>query len=66
MDEEIKKRFDEQDKKLEEIRVSVEKTRNYIRWTIILSVVFVVLPLIGLFFVIPQFLGTINPANLGL
>jgi len=66
MDEEIKKRFDEQATKLEEVRVSVEKTRNYIKWTLIISIVFVVLPLIGLMFVIPQFLGTINTANLGL
>ena len=70
MDEEIKKRFDEQEAKLEAIFVSVEKTRNYIRnyikWTLIISILFVVLPLIGLAFVIPQFLSTLNPANLGL
>lgn len=66
MDEEIKKRFDEQEKRLEEIFISVEKTRKYIRWTIIVSVLFVVLPLIGLIFVIPQFLSTLNTTNLGL
>lgn len=66
MDEEIKKRFDEQAAKLEEVRVSVEKTRNYIKWTLIISIIFVVLPLIGLVFVIPQFLSTINISNLGL
>ncbi len=66
MDEDIKKRLDEQDKKLAEILVSTEKTRKYIFWTLIISVVVVVLPLLGLLFVIPKFLGTLNLGTYGL
>ena len=66
MDEDLNKRLDEQGKKLEEIWVSVEKTRKYLKWTLIVSLVFIVLPLIGLVFVIPQFLSTLNTQSLGL
>ena len=66
MDEELSRRLDSQDKKLEAVYISVEKTRKYIKWTLILSVVFVVLPMIGLIFAIPQFLGTLNLGGLGL
>lgn len=67
MENEILKKLEEQAEKIEEIYISVEKTRKYFLWTLIISVAFVVLPLIGLMFVIPQFLNTLNMAgNLGL
>lgn len=58
MDEEIRKRLDEQARKLEEIYRSVERMRKYFLWTLIVSVLVIVLPLIGLALVIPQFLNT--------
>lgn len=67
MENEVLKKLDEQDKKIQEIFLSVEKTRKYFLWTLIISLAFVVLPIIGLAFVIPQFLNTLNTAsNLGL
>jgi len=66
MDQEILQKFEEQDKKLEQIHRSVEKMRKYFLWTLIISLAVVVLPLIGLIFVIPQFLNLYNGANLGL
>lgn len=63
MENEILKRLEEQAKRIEEIFVSMEKTRKYFLWTLIISVAFVVLPLIGLMFVIPQFLNTLNMAG---
>lgn len=57
MEEEIKKRLDDQDELLTKIHISVEKTRKYFLWTLIVSVAFFVLPLIGLLFVIPKFLS---------
>ncbi len=42
-----------QDAKLDAIYTSVEKTRKYFLWTLIISVAMVVLPLIGLIVVIP-------------
>jgi len=59
MEEEILKKLEEQEKKIEAIYVSVEKTRKYFLWTLIITVVAIVLPLIGLVFAIPYFLDTI-------
>lgn len=43
--------------KLDKIYASVEKTRKYFLWVLIVSLVMVVLPAIGLIFAIPQFLS---------
>jgi hypothetical protein len=54
-------------KKLEEIYKSVEKTRKSFTWTLIISLLFIILPLIGLVFVIPKFLEYFsNLSGLGL
>ncbi len=66
MDEEILKKIKEQDKKLEEIYHSVEKMRKYFLWTLIITVLVVVLPLISLIFIIPKFLGIYSDGYLGL
>ena len=58
MDEEIKKRLDDQDELLKKIFISTEKTRKYFLASLIVTAVMVVLPLIGLLFVVPQFLST--------
>ena len=50
-------RIEELDKKIDAIYKSVEKTRKYFLWTMILSIAFFVLPLIGLVFVLPSFLN---------
>ena len=66
MDQEILQKFDEQQKKLEQVYQSVERMRKYFLWTLIISVVVIVLPLIGLLLVIPQFFSLYSGANLGL
>lgn len=66
MEEEILKKMEEQDKKLQEIHRSVEKMRKYFLWTIIISVVFIILPLIALVFIIPQFLNSFDLNSLGI
>ena len=53
MDQELKERIDAQDKKIEQIYISVEKTKKYIQWTIIVSVFCFVIPLIALVIIIP-------------
>ncbi len=58
MDEEISKKLDEQESKIDAIYVSVEKTRKYFLIIIWVSIVMFVLPLIGLMFVIPAFLNS--------
>lgn len=57
MDEETREKIQEIDKKLDAIYRSVEKTRKYFKWTMIITIVVVVLPLIGLLFVIPSFMS---------
>lgn len=67
MENEILKKLEDQATKIEEIRVSVEKMRKYFLWTMLISIAVIVLPAIGLIFVIPQFLNTYGAAgNLGL
>jgi uncharacterized protein YqhQ len=64
MEQEILKKLAEQDVKINAIYESVEKTRKYMMWTGIITVAVIVLPLIGLMFVIPSFLSTYT-SNLG-
>jgi len=65
MEEEILKKIEAQDKKLEEIYNSIERIRKYFLWSFIVTVAAIILPLIGLLFVIPQFLRNFN-ASMGL
>lgn len=62
MDEIILQKLAEQEKKIGAIYVSVEKTRKYFMWTLIISVGAILLPLIGLMFAIPFFLSTLSTA----
>jgi len=60
MNEDILKRLDEQDKKLDAIFQSGEKMRKYFFWTLIISLAVIVLPLIGLVFVLPSFFNSLT------
>jgi hypothetical protein len=62
MEKEILIRLEEQEKQLKEIYKSVEKTRKYFLWTLIITVVAILLPLIGLVFIIPWFLSILTQA----
>ncbi len=62
MDQEIQKQIEELNEKIEGVYVSVEKTRKYIMWTGIITLAVIVLPLIGLLFVIPSFLSNYTNA----
>lgn len=62
MEEEIIKKLDEQEKKLDAIYKSAEKTRKYFLWTLIVTIVTIVLPLIALIAIIPWFLNTLTSA----
>ena len=59
MDQDVAAKFETQSQKLDAIYTSVEKMRKYFLWTLIISVVVIILPLIGLVFIIPQFLNTL-------
>jgi type IV secretory pathway component VirB8 len=50
--------------KIDKIYISVEKARKYMLWSMIITIIIIVLPAIGLVFAIPSFLnnyvGSIN------
>jgi hypothetical protein len=60
MNDEVIKKLEEQQKKIDEIYISVEKTRKYFTWTMWITVIVVVLPIIGLVFAIPAYLKMIE------
>ncbi|MEI6304440.1 MAG: hypothetical protein WCP09_00235 [Candidatus Taylorbacteria bacterium] len=66
----IEKEIREQREIIDQIFVSVEKTRKYYLWTMWGTVIVFVLPLIALAFVIPSFMSTysglLNSTTLGL
>lgn len=66
MEEEILKKMEEQEVKIDAIWISVEKTRKYFLFTMISSIVMVVLPLIGLLIAIPIMLSTLSKSMEGL
>ena len=57
METEILEKLKQNDEKLDKIYASVEKTRKYFLWTMILTIALVVLPLLGLIVAIPSFLS---------
>jgi len=65
MDPETKEKLETLEKRIEAIYVSVEKTRKYFLWTLIITIVMIVLPLIGLAIVIPIFMRTLS-SSLGI
>jgi hypothetical protein len=58
MEDETDKRIAELEGKIDKILSSVEKTRKYFLWTLIITGALFVLPLIGLVFALPTFLST--------
>ncbi len=63
MDPEIAKRLEVVESKLDAVHRSIERMRKYFLWTLIITIAVILLPLIGLAFVIPTFLSTYG--NLG-
>ncbi len=59
MDQELEGRLKAQDEKLDRIFVSVEKTRKYILASLIISILFFVLPLVAALFIVPIVFSTL-------
>lgn len=55
------KKLAELETRIDAIYKSAEKTRKYFLWMIIASVILFLLPLVGLIFIIPQFLSALGP-----
>lgn len=65
MDQEILKKLEAEDAKLDAIHQSIEKMRKYFLWTLVITIAVIVLPLVGLLLVAPQFIATYT-SGLGL
>lgn len=66
MDSEITKRLDMLESKIDAIYVSAEKTRKYFFWTLIVTLVVLVVPPIGMIFVVPMFMSSYTSGMEGL
>lgn len=66
MEPETQNKMEEIDAKLNAIYISVEKTRKYFQITMWVTLAVVVLPLVGLIFVIPAFISTYTETLNGL
>ncbi len=66
MEQEILNRLQAQEELLQKIYVSSEKTRTYFVWTFYMTLAFFILPLLGLMFVIPGFISTMQSGYGGL
>jgi len=53
--DEIKQRIEVLEQKIDAIYASVEKTRKYFQWTLIITVAVIVLPLVLMVFALPSF-----------
>lgn len=62
MEQDILNKLKEQEEKIDAMYSSLEKIRKYFMWTLIITVVLFVLPLIGIVFLVPSFLSTYSQA----
>jgi len=60
--EELLKKLEEQQVKIDAMYVSVEKLRKYFLWTLVISVAVIVLPLVVMMFILPSILSTLTGA----
>jgi len=66
MEQDILQKLEEQNKKIDLIYSSVEKTRKYFQWTLIITIATVLLPLLAMIVVIPWLMSTLGTAYSGL
>lgn len=60
--EEVLKKLEEQQLKIDAMFVSVEKLRKYFLWTLVVTVVTIALPLVAMMFILPSLVGNLSSA----
>lgn len=60
--EELLKKLEEQQVKIDATYASVEKLRKYFLWTLVVTIATVVLPLIAMMFILPAIMSTLTGA----
>jgi hypothetical protein len=66
MEQDIQKKLEEQDEKLNAIFLSIERVRKYFLIIVWVTIIMVVLPALGLLYAIPKFLDTYTSSTGGL
>jgi len=66
MEQETTKKLAELEEKVNKVYESVEKTRKYFLWTMIISVAVIIIPLIIMMFVLPSFISNYTSSLSGL
>lgn len=66
MQPDISQQIKQLEEKVEAVYVSVEKTRKYFFWTMVITIALFVLPLIALVFVVPSFISNYTETLNGL
>ena len=61
--EEISKKLEEVSAKINEVYEVTHKLTTYFKWTLIVTGLMIVLPLVGLLFAIPSYLKTLDAIN---
>lgn len=64
MEQDLEKRLAALEQKIDATYKEAHRTQLYMKWTAIITIAMIVLPLIGLAFVIPQYLNTLNAFKL--
>lgn len=64
MDQDLDQRIRVLEEKIDRIYKSAEATRKMYLWSLIIGAVLFILPLIGLFFAIPQYLKSVDIQSL--
>ncbi len=62
MEQDILEKLEAQERKIDAIHISVEKTRKYFLWTLIITIVVVILPLVAAIFLVPFMLNSLVSA----
>jgi type II secretory pathway component PulF len=60
MDTELKNRLDTLEQKVDTINKNIKTIKSVFLWTFIITIAVIVIPLIGMIFVIPQFMSSID------
>jgi len=58
--EEISKKLEEMNAKIDEVHESTSKLMTYFKWTLIITGLMIALPLVGLLFAIPSYLKNLD------
>jgi len=60
MDAELKSKLDVLEQKLDKANKDIKTIKNVFLWTFILTLIFIIVPLIAMIFVIPQFTSSLT------